>query len=580
MYYVERWHKFHANNKQLHHKSAVVVVFIFLIFITILVSSLAYQTSVSGQSKALEQSLNSTEIAIRTRLAYYDVMLAGISGFLTSNPNPTSEQWGSYANELQISTKNPEIKAVGYMSRQTYPAATEYSNRLRTDRNLPLGVQQPPNDGQMGMVISYIYPEEGINRQAIGYDAYSEKNRKDAIDMSINSDTTVVSHPITTIIKNAPRDTVSLLLFHPTWSGVPAPGQQEQIRGMPFIGFEASKVFADMGNDNSGFAFRLDDTYNGTLTEIYQTPRYAGLIGSRVAMQHERYIDVFGQQWKLSGVATPSILSKTERYRPIAILIMGTMLSFLGAVFVYLLLQHRIAIVGQREEKALVEAKNELLALASHQLRTPATGVKQYLGIVLQGYAGSVPKEQSKYLKKAYESNERQLNTINEMLFVAKSDAGNVEIRRAKINVVSLVKDIVSEQKTDINSRHQTINTYYPTKNITINADSQYLRMALENVLSNATKYTHENGTINVKLHRRGRNLIISVADTGVGISKNDQNLLFKKFSRIPNELTSRVNGSGIGLYLAKQIIEAHKGTIELISEPGIGTECVIKLPL
>ena len=104
--------------------------------------------------------------------------------------------------------------------------------------------------------------------------------------------------------------------------------------------------------------------------------------------------------------------------------------------------------------------------------------------------------------------------------------------------------------------------------------------MSMENIVSNATKYTPEHGTITISIRADMMVAKVTVTDTGVGVSKKDMPLLFEKFSRIPNELTNKVTGSGIGLYLAKKIVLAHRGTISFISREGIGSRCEIKLPI
>jgi signal transduction histidine kinase len=215
----------------------------------------------------------------------------------------------------------------------------------------------------------------------------------------------------------------------------------------------------------------------------------------------------------------------------------------------------------QNEQAEVQSAKDELLALASHQLRTPATGVKQYIGLLREGYAGELSEEQRTYLDKAYASNERQLGTINEMLVVAKADTGHLELTKEAVDVNQMMRDIVEESDTHIKSRDHNFKLYLTESPVYCFADRAYLRMALENIASNANKYTPDGGTITVTVLRKKTNVHIVVRDTGVGVSKKDFPMLFEKFARIPNELTRKVGGSGIGLYLAKKIVDEHRGS-------------------
>jgi signal transduction histidine kinase len=225
------------------------------------------------------------------------------------------------------------------------------------------------------------------------------------------------------------------------------------------------------------------------------------------------------------------------------------------------------------------EAKDDFLALASHQLRTPATGVKQYLGMLIEGYAGPLSELQEKLLNKAYSSNERQLSIINEMLFVARADSGQIKIQEDLIDLQSLIKDTVEEQQLAFFNKEQTFKINIPEEKVLFVGDEQYLRMAIENLISNATKYTPEGGHIDIFLKQSDSSIKIEVSDTGVGVSEEDKKLLFRKFTRIPNDLTGLVNGSGLGLYLVKKVIETHGGTVEFESEEGIGSTVKIILP-
>ncbi len=196
-----------------------------------------------------------------------------------------------------------------------------------------------------------------------------------------------------------------------------------------------------------------------------------------------------------------------------------------------------------------------------------------------EGYAGELNDKQKTYLEKAQQSNERQLGTINEMLMVARADAGHLEIQKSNFDLNKLVEDVISEQLFDINARSQTIKSYVPKDHINLNADERFMRMAIENVISNATKYTPNGGEITVTLLRKKSKIHIAVRDTGVGVAKADAPLLFQKFSRIPNELTSKVGGSGIGLYLAQKIVRAHDGEIVFDSRTDQGSVFTIILP-
>jgi signal transduction histidine kinase len=231
------------------------------------------------------------------------------------------------------------------------------------------------------------------------------------------------------------------------------------------------------------------------------------------------------------------------------------------------------------ELKQLNSAKDEFIALASHQLRTPATGVKQYLGMLLEGYMGPIPPQQRDFLQKAYDSNERQLSTINDLLQIAQIDSNKIVLHPTQVNLSELIDAVVNEQRGTAANRRQGIVVRKRGGQFKLLADELRLRMVLDNIVDNASKYSPENTTITITVQATPEDAMISVSDQGVGIAKEDFNRLFQKFSRIDNPRSIAVGGNGLGLYLAKRIIRAHGGHIAVTAALEQGSTFTISLP-
>lgn len=243
--------------------------------------------------------------------------------------------------------------------------------------------------------------------------------------------------------------------------------------------------------------------------------------------------------------------------------------------------------LGRRQAEAqrlqhlieLNQAKDEFISVASHQLRTPATGVKQYIGMILAGIAGEVPDEQRVILQKAYDSNERQLKIVTDLLNVARIDAGKVILNQSRLDINQLVAEIVKEQ-AEIAKGKQQIIRFTPSK-AAVEAwiDADTIRMVLDNLIDNARKYSREGSMIEVAVADRHDAVIVEVIDEGVGIADEDKGKLFEKFSQIHNDLSDQTEGSGLGLYWVKKITDLHGGEIEVVSEPGHGSTFSVSLP-
>lgn len=238
------------------------------------------------------------------------------------------------------------------------------------------------------------------------------------------------------------------------------------------------------------------------------------------------------------------------------------------------------ALTEQREQLVMINhAKDEFISLASHQLRTPATGVKQYVGMLMQGYFGELTEEQQAIVRSAYDSNERQLGIINALLNVARLDAGKVKLQPVPCDMSTLLEDIIQELAEVFRMRRQTLTLRTPQEAVECHVDTQLIRMVLENIIDNAGKYSPVDKNVTVRLRQSKLATLIEVIDQGVGMRKRDQAKLFQKFSRIDNELSTQASGSGLGLYWARKIMDLHGGTISVDSRPRQGTTFTITIP-
>lgn len=231
------------------------------------------------------------------------------------------------------------------------------------------------------------------------------------------------------------------------------------------------------------------------------------------------------------------------------------------------------------KERQLDLAKHDFVSLASHQLRTPASGVKAILYMMKQGDFGPLTERQQRYLQRAIESNDRQLRIIEDLLNVARADAGTLEINLDYINVADLVREVAFEQVAGARAKHQRFEVAVPEQAFAM-ADSEKLGMAIDNLISNAIKYTPEGGRVSVRLEEEDCRLDFRVEDNGVGITAEDIPRIFTKFGRIDSGQPGSSDSTGLGLYLTKQVVGLHHGGIDVQSTPGRGSVFRVFLPV
>jgi PAS domain S-box-containing protein len=231
------------------------------------------------------------------------------------------------------------------------------------------------------------------------------------------------------------------------------------------------------------------------------------------------------------------------------------------------------------KEQQLDVAKDEFVSLASHQLRTPATAVKSILAMLASGDFGPLTTVQLKYVEKAIQSNNRQLQVIEDLLNVALVDAGRMELDLEYTDLAHLLNEAVSDHIDSLRQKDQSIKLDCDSQ-VKVLADVQKMRMAIDNLIGNASKYSPPGTFIKVELDRPKEFARLQVIDQGVGIPEEDLPNIFTKFTRLPNEMSSKVGGTGLGLFLTKSIIELHNGKLSVESRAGKGSQFTVCLPL
>ncbi len=230
--------------------------------------------------------------------------------------------------------------------------------------------------------------------------------------------------------------------------------------------------------------------------------------------------------------------------------------------------------------KALDEAKDEFISMASHQLRTPLTSIKGYLSMVLDGDTGKITKEQQEYINQAFMSSQRMVNLIADLLNVSRIHTGKFKIDRTEINFPELVQAEVDQLKESAKARKIDFTYTSPADFPTFQADETKTHQVVMNLMDNALYYTPAGGKVEVSVEHDDKFAIFKVKDSGIGVAPGDQKHLFTKFYRAENAKEARPDGTGIGLFMCKKVVDAQGGEIIFESQVGKGSTFGFKLPL
>ncbi len=236
---------------------------------------------------------------------------------------------------------------------------------------------------------------------------------------------------------------------------------------------------------------------------------------------------------------------------------------------------------ANKELKRLDQAKSEFISIASHQLRTPLSIIKGYISMIREGSYGAVSDAAQKTLNKIYLSNERLIKLVADLLDLSRMESGRMQYEFANFNINDLVDSTVDEFRIPARDKGLLLQWEKPSGALTVWGDSWKLRQVIFNLIDNSLKYTAK-GSIEVSVKKDDNTVAIAVSDTGIGMDEETARSLFQKFARGGGD-SSKINtqGLGLGLFIAKKIMDDHKGNITVASDgPGQGSTFTLIFPL
>jgi len=223
--------------------------------------------------------------------------------------------------------------------------------------------------------------------------------------------------------------------------------------------------------------------------------------------------------------------------------------------------------------------KTEFVSIVSHQLRSPLTALKWSLNLLISN-ENNLNSREREYIEIIREGNERMIKLVNDLLNVTRIEQGRLTYSKENFDITKLARSLVNEVKNFAEANNVEVRLHGDENPIYIDADKQYITMVLANLVDNAIRYIPKSGKADVLLSKDKTHVTVQVKDNGAGIPKDEQKNIFHKFFRSSSVMRHRTEGTGLGLFLAKAFIEAHKGEIGFTSKEGKGTTFWFTLPL
>lgn len=234
------------------------------------------------------------------------------------------------------------------------------------------------------------------------------------------------------------------------------------------------------------------------------------------------------------------------------------------------------------------EKQSEFISTASHEMRTPVASIEGYLGLALNPQTATIDARAKQYLEAAHKASQHLGHLFKDLLDVTKIDDGRLKARLVPVEMTAVVKEMAGSHEKEMQAKH--LKYSFGTSGAVTNdrqleqlvyaaVDLDFLREILDNLIENAIKYTPDGGAIWVNVRGDGDKALINVTDTGIGVSPEDANHIFQKFYRVDNSQTRQIGGTGLGLYLVKQRVEAMDGRVWVESSFGDGSTFYVSLP-
>ena len=233
-----------------------------------------------------------------------------------------------------------------------------------------------------------------------------------------------------------------------------------------------------------------------------------------------------------------------------------------------------------QREKEVEGIKSDFISIVSHELRTPLTAIKGFLSMILARDFGELSDTQFHFLSRVYQSNQRMVNLVEDLLDVSKIDSGQVNLRPVPLKLEPIIQEVVADLAPKGFDNQISLKVNRKNKLPLVLVDESRVRQIFSNLIDNAIKYSLPQKEVTIDFAVRGDYLLISITDEGIGIPQTQLERIFEKFGRAPNTIGLEASGTGLGLYIVKSLVESHGGTIDVMSHEGKGSRFSFTLPV
>lgn len=556
--------------------------------LTSLAATMAAWWAASAQNDALaaarfEAEAQRTVAAITERMESYAQILRGGLGLLEASVEVDRDEWRRYVSRLEIEKGLPGIHGIGFALR-TPPERLERLEAEVRSEGLSQYTVFPPGLREVYYPIIYLEPMRGRNLWTLGFDMFAETVRRAAMERARDTGQPALSGKVRLVQEAGDNGQAGTLLYIPFYSGradpVTVAERRRTIQGFVYAPFRMDDlIVAVLNGDIGSIGLTIWDE-----EKTDESVMFRSFPDGSPAYRNTDYVDMFGRTWIIEVTSTRVLEAGIEENFPSIILIAGTIISLLvmGATQAMLTARARAESLAESNRELDTarhvaenanQSKSRFLAAASHDLRQPLQSLGIYLGMLAEA---RLPKHEDILARSATESFETAQRLLNSIMDIAALESGGVEVRADRFDVAPLLEGIASTMRAEAERKDLFLRVR--ARPAMVRTDRVMLERMVRNLVDNALKYTNRGGVL-ISCRQTGDFLRIKVADSGPGISRGHQSLIFEDFYQIGNPERDRSKGLGLGLSIVARLSRLLGYRLEVKSRPGLGSSFILVIP-
>ncbi len=556
-----------------------LLVLLASLLLTAVATAFAAQAGRAAAEAQFTNAVQATQDRIAARLEAYIALLRGLAGLFAASAEVSAAEFRAYVERLDVVHRYPGVQGLGYSQRVRPGEGAALVARRRAE-GMPEFELWPHGKGPEAHAILFMEPETARRREVLGFDMSLDPVRWEAMTRARDTGAETLSGKLTLANEPGEDRPAGFLLYVPVYRGGTVPttleARREALEGFVYSPFRADDLFAGIfGTEREPrVSFQVYDGPEEAPEQLLYDSR-AGTpeLARRPAFTARTRVVVDGRPWTLAFESRPALEQSFNRSLPAVIAGLGVLMSL--ALYV---LTRAQAHARQSAERA-VGLRDEFLSVAGHELRTPLTSLSLKLS-GLSHAAASMGGPLAQRAVRDVEVAQRQVRNladlISQLLDVTRISRQGLLLRREEVDLAAVVREGVEALAPQAERAGCAVEVHAEGP-VVGRWDRLRLEQVVTNLMTNALKYG-AGRPVRVAVSREGSVARLEVEDQGIGIEPEALQRIFDRFERAVSE--RHYGGLGLGLYITREVVEAHGGTISARSAPGRGATFTVELPL